>query len=108
MVESLDESLYRRDPFSFAGRVEMRPFESEALRDNRLGDPHVREVPVYVPPRANGANGTDAGAELPVVFILPAFTGRPRLSWRRTRGRAGWYGTTTAPSRPVKPPRRSS
>ncbi len=62
---------YVRDPHSFRGRVELRPFESEALRDNGNGDPHVREVPVYLPP------GWDAeGADFPVIFVLAGFTGR--------------------------------
>jgi hypothetical protein len=34
----------------FAGRLEEHEFESEALRDNPLGDPHVRPLWVYVPP----------------------------------------------------------
>jgi len=60
-----------RDPFAFRGRVEMRPFESAALRGNPAGDPHVREVPVYLPP------GWDApGARFPVIFVLAGFTGR--------------------------------
>ena len=62
---------YLRDPFSFRGRVELRPLESARLRDNPAGDPHVREVPVYLPP------GWDApGAALPVIFCLAGFTGR--------------------------------
>lgn len=60
-----------RDPASFHGRVEMRPFESAALRGNRAGDPHVRELPVYLPP------GWDApGAAFPVLYLLAGFTGR--------------------------------
>jgi pimeloyl-ACP methyl ester carboxylesterase len=67
----LSGSPYVRDPHSFHGRVEMRPFESAALAGNAAGDPHVREVPVYVPP------GWDApGARFPVVFLLAGFTGR--------------------------------
>ncbi len=62
---------YARDPFSFHGRVEMRPFASEALAENALGDPHVREVPVYLPPDAGAG-----GERLPVVFLLSGFTGR--------------------------------
>jgi S-formylglutathione hydrolase FrmB len=56
---------------SFYGRVEMRPFASEALRGNRAGDPHVREVPVWLPP------GHDAGgARFPVVFMLAPYASR--------------------------------
>ncbi|MCP3914265.1 MAG: esterase family protein [bacterium] len=67
---------------AFEGRLELRPFESEALRDNPLGDPHVREVPVYVPRAA------EDGTRLPVVFLLAGFTGRGQSMlethpWRR-------------------------
>ena len=61
-----------RDPHSFHGRVEMRPFQSEVLAGNPLGDPCEREVPVYVPPAPDGPQG-----DLPVVFLLVGFTGRP-------------------------------
>lgn len=62
---------YARDPYAYHGRVEMRPFASSALKDNRIGDPCVREVPVYLPP------GYDApGQSLPVIFLLAGFTGR--------------------------------
>ena len=64
---------YARDPHSFRGRVEMRPFASRALAANALGDPSERELPVYLPP------GWDApGARFPVVFVLSAFTRRPQ------------------------------
>ena len=62
---------YLRDPHSFHGKVEMRPFASAALRDNPLGDPHEREVPVYLPPGHDAA-----GARFPVIFMLAGFTGR--------------------------------
>jgi len=67
---SADDDRWLRDPHSFHGRLEMRPFESEVLKGNPLGDPHVREVPVYVPPQ--GEDG-----DLPVVYLLVGFTGRP-------------------------------
>lgn len=66
----MSDDRWLRDPHVFRGRLEMRPFASEALKGNSLGDPHEREVPVYVPPQ---------GVEepLPVVFLLVGFTGRP-------------------------------
>ncbi len=67
----MSETHYVHDPFSYKGRVEMRPFASQVLLENKLGDPAEREVPVYLPP------GWDApGAQLPVLFVLPGFTGR--------------------------------
>ena len=38
-AEAMSETPYLRDPASYHGRVEMRPFESEALRGNPAGDP---------------------------------------------------------------------
>ena len=56
------------------GKVELLRVDSEALRGNRLGDPHVREVPVYVPP---------GGGRFPVIFCLAGYTGGGRswLNW---------------------------
>lgn len=68
---SAEDDRWLRDPHSFHGRLEMRPLESKVLRGNPLGDPHIREVPVYVPPQG-------ATQELPVVFLLVGFTGRPQ------------------------------
>lgn len=42
---------------------------SELLRDNPLGDPFCRRVPVYVPP------GWRPGARVPAVLCLSGFTG---------------------------------
>ena len=65
-----NDAMFRRDSSAFHGAVETRPFESEVLKDNPLGDPHVREVPVYLPPAARD------GERLPVIFLLAGFTGR--------------------------------
>ncbi len=59
-----------RTPLSMRGRLEMRPIDSQVLQGNALGDPHRREVPVYIPPGVESA-------DLPCVFILSAFTGMP-------------------------------
>lgn len=66
----MSETHFVRDPLSFAGRVEMRPIDSSVLRGNAAGDPHLREVPVYLPP------GWTREEALPVVFILAGLTGR--------------------------------
>ena len=52
------------------GRIEIHDFDSPLLAGNRLGDPHVRRVPVYLPP------GYDAGQDAyPVLYALAGFTG---------------------------------
>ncbi len=55
------------------GRVVFEQVTSRVLRDNPLGDPHVRTIAVYLPP------GYDEGKRrYPVIFMLAGFGG----SWR--------------------------
>lgn len=56
-------------PTELAGRCEMHVVESEVLRGNALGDPHMRELPIYVPP-------VESTGDLPVIFVLSGYTGR--------------------------------
>jgi hypothetical protein len=70
---------------SFAGGFEETWFESQVLRSNRLGDPHVRPLWVYLPP------GYDAEPErrYPSIYLLQGLTGqidmwRNRFPFRRT------------------------
>ena len=56
------------------GRVEITRFTSEVLRDNPLGDPHLRRVPVYLPPSYDAST-----RRYPVIFVLTGFTGRGRM-----------------------------
>lgn len=53
------------------GRVVMETMESVVLRDNPLGDPHVRNLPVYLPPGYD----EDTSRRYPVIFMLAGFTG---------------------------------
>jgi len=57
------------------GRVEVTEFESPVLRGNPAGDPHVRRVPVYLPPSYD----TSPGRRYPLVVVLTGFTGRGRM-----------------------------
>jgi hypothetical protein len=59
-----------------AGRLDEHVIESEALRDNRLGDPHQRPLWVYTPPGYE--SGTD---RYPAVYTLTGFTGHVAM-WR--------------------------
>jgi S-formylglutathione hydrolase FrmB len=56
------------------GRLDEHPLESEALRGNRLGDPHVRPLWVYVPPEAGDR-------PLPSLYLLQGHTGQIDM-WR--------------------------
>jgi enterochelin esterase-like enzyme len=53
-----------------SSQVIVESFESAVLRGNPLGDPHVRRVPVYLPP------GYEAGSDrYPVLYALSGYTG---------------------------------
>ncbi|MEZ4361673.1 MAG: alpha/beta hydrolase-fold protein [Kofleriaceae bacterium] len=67
----------RKDPSAARGHVHTLEIDSQALRANLLGDPHVREVGVYVPPGSDGAG-------LPLLVDLVGFTGSgfSHLAWR--------------------------
>jgi enterochelin esterase family protein len=56
------------------GTVVVETIESRALRGNVLGDPHVRHVPVYLPP---GYETTRR--RYPVLVALTGFTGAGRM-----------------------------
>ena len=45
--------------------------DSLCLRDNPLGDPHVRRFPVYVPPQYD----TEPERRFPVVWLLAGYAG---------------------------------
>lgn len=57
------------------GRVLMVEFESDVLRGNPAGDPHVRRVPIYLPPSYD----LDEARRFPVLHVLSGFTGRGRM-----------------------------
>ena len=54
------------------GRIATLRHESRCLKDNHLGDPHVREILVYLPP------GYDEGGPYPTITLLPGFAANHR------------------------------
>jgi enterochelin esterase-like enzyme len=54
------------------GQISVQIIDSAVLRDNPLGDPAVRRVPVYLPP-GYAENQT---TRYPTVYLLAGFTGR--------------------------------
>lgn len=52
-------------------KVIIETITSQVLRDNPLGDPYTRRVPVYLPPGYD-----DSQSRYPVVYLLTGFTGR--------------------------------
>src|SRR6266536_426664 len=70
--------------YDFAGRFDEHAFESELLKDNPLGDPHVRPLWVYVPPGYDD----EPDRRYPSVYVIQGLTGqldmwRNRSAWRR-------------------------
>lgn len=74
----VDARSERVIPGALKGRVERTEFESSCLRDNPWGDPHVRELPVYVPP-----TGTTEGR--PLLVLLSGYTGAGWLHFQRAK-----------------------
>jgi len=67
------------EPWSFepAGRFEEATIESEALRGNPLGDPHVRPLRVYLPPEYDA----DGERRYPSIYVIQGLTGQLDM-WR--------------------------
>ena len=67
----------RRSP---RGRVARLSVESDCLRGNSLGDPHVRELPVYLPPGYDD----EPQRRYPVAFYLTGYmgVGASKLGWK--------------------------
>mgnify|MGYP003541609831 CR=1 FL=1 len=60
-----------------AGRVELLRIESEVLKGNAPGDPHVRTVPVYLPP------SYDDRPDRRFQLLVDAMS-TPAVGWRTT------------------------
>jgi hypothetical protein len=74
-----------------AGRLERTTIESELLRNNPLGDPHVRPIWIYTPP------GYEDGARsYPVVYVIQGYTGHLSMWANRTPFRQPFIETADA------------
>lgn len=62
-----------------AGRIDERDITSELLRDNPLGDPHIRPLWIYTPP---GYDGGDT--RYPAVYVIQGYTGHLAMWSNRT------------------------
>jgi enterochelin esterase family protein len=67
------------------GKLQVETVASQVLKGNPLGDPHIREVPVYLPP----SYGKARGRRYPFILFLPGFTGGGRTllayhPWKET------------------------
>jgi hypothetical protein len=66
------------------GRVVLLEHDSKRLRDNPLGDPHVRKVAVWLPAEYDEDRGRNRGRRYPVLYDLVGFTGSglSHVSWK--------------------------
>jgi hypothetical protein len=66
-------------PWSYevAGRFDEHAFESEVLKDNPLGDPHVRPLWVYMPPGYDDV----PDRRYPSIYVIQGLTGQLDM-WR--------------------------
>ncbi len=56
------------------GKVQIESVGSVVLKANPLGDPRLRQVPIYLPP----SYGTIRGRRYPIIYCLAGFTGGGR------------------------------
>ena len=63
----------------------LRTLESQVLRGNPLGDPHVRPIYVYVPPGYD-----DSTARYPSIYVLQGYTGSLYMWNNRTAYRSSF------------------
>jgi S-formylglutathione hydrolase FrmB len=61
------------------GRFEREVIDSQALRDNPLGDPHERPLWVYLPPGYED----DQERRYPSVYVIQGLTGQVDMWWNR-------------------------
>jgi S-formylglutathione hydrolase FrmB len=74
----------RKRPSGPEGRIDTVEHRSTVLADNPLGDPHVRQLQVWMPPQYDQAHGRGRGRRFPVLFDLVGFTGSgpSHTNWR--------------------------
>ena len=67
-----------------AGEVVVLEHDSKILRDNPLGDPHVRRLAVYLPPQYDEGATRGRGQRFPVFVDMVGFTGSglSHIAWK--------------------------
>jgi len=66
------------------GTVVTLEHTSSVLRDNPLGDPHVRKLALWLPPQYDADAGRGRGRRFPVLFDLVGCTGSgvAHVAWK--------------------------
>jgi S-formylglutathione hydrolase FrmB len=62
-------------PAATDGTLVVLEHTSKVLKGNRLGDPHVRKLGVWLPPQYDEAQSRNRGRRFPVLYDLVGFTG---------------------------------
>ncbi|MET0415399.1 MAG: alpha/beta hydrolase-fold protein [Actinoplanes sp.] len=75
-----------------AGRLHHETIDSELLRGNPLGDPHVRPLWVYTPPGYDEATTR----RYPVIYVIQGYTGHVAMWANRTPFRRNFLETADA------------
>src|SRR5437868_4373469 len=67
-----------------AGTVVVVEHESKILKDNPLGDPHVRRLAVWLPPQYNEGATRGRGERFPALYDMVGFTGSglAHVAWK--------------------------
>ena len=67
-----------------SGRLVTLEVGSKLLADNPLGDPHVRELDVWLPPGYDEGARAGLGKRYPVLFVLAGYTGsgKSHTAWK--------------------------
>ena len=76
--------MAKKRPVSRSGRVFVLEHDSKVLRDNPLGDPHVRKLGMWLPAEYDEGAVRGRGRRFPVLYDLVGYTGSglAHLNWR--------------------------
>lgn len=74
------------------GRLHRETITSDLLRDNPLGDPHVRPIWIYTPPGYDES----PGARYPAIYVIQGYTGNVAMWANRSAFRRTFLETADA------------
>ena len=76
--------MARKRPLTSSGTLVVREHTSKVLAGNPLGDPHVRNLGVWLPPEYDRGARARRGRRYPVLYDLVGFTGSglAHVNWK--------------------------
>ena len=99
--------MARKRPVGPPGTVVILEHKSRLLARNPLGDPHVRKLAVWLPPRIRRRRVASGGPgrRFPVLYDLVGFmgSGLAHLNWKRVRRERGRARRAAAPREKMGP-----